>query len=118
MQLLIYSLLYAAYAAANTLAMAAVKDAVRQLSAADRGVAVGRLTLGSVLYGAALLVLFVLLRYGEASTVFPIAIGCAVLATHVAGAHFYKERFTANKLLGTTLIVAGIALIHVGAAPA
>jgi uncharacterized membrane protein len=99
------------YAVLNTVAMAAIKDAGSNLGASRRAATLGRLALGGLLYAIALIVLVALLRGGDASSVFPIAIGCTVLATNVVGARFYGERVTGRKIAGTVILLAGITLI-------
>lgn len=115
--MLFHAFLYVAYAVLNTAAMAAAKTAVPRFAAGGRSAAVGWLALGGALYAVVLAVLMVLLKDGEASTVFPIAIGCTVLSTNLAGAHFYGERLTGRKLAGTVLITTGIAMTFVGGVP-
>jgi multidrug transporter EmrE-like cation transporter len=115
---LVHVVLYVAYALLNTAAMAAVKNAMQKFGANGRTAAVGTLAFGAVLYVGALGSLLYLLNDAEASTVFPIAIGCTVLATNAAGARFYKERITLQKIAGTLLLVIGIACTFLdGAAP-
>jgi uncharacterized membrane protein len=116
--MLLQASLYVAYAAANTLAMTAVKAAAQPLPKRTLSVAIRYMALGGMFYSVALGVLFVLLRHGEASTVFPIAIACAVLGVNVGGAVFHKESLTAKKIAATVLITAGIALMYVEALPA
>jgi uncharacterized membrane protein len=113
MQTLIHASLYFAYAALNTLAMAAIKSATQRWSGNAARTAVAIWLLGGALsYAVALVALFVLLRSGEASTVFPIAIGCTVIMTNVVGARAYGERIDGRKLAGTALIVSGITLSY------
>ena len=108
--MLLHALLYLAYAALNTAAMAAAKSAMRSYDAAGRVAAVGWLSAGGLIYLVVLGVLLLLLRDGAASTVFPIAIGCTVAVTNLVGARFYAEQFSLRKLIGLTLILAGVAL--------
>lgn len=116
--MLFHAFLYIVYAVLNTAAMAAVKAAMQRLRPNGRSAAVIRFALGAALYAGALAVLLILLKDGQASTVFPIAIGCTVLAANVAGARFYEERLTRQKLAGTLLLTAGIALTFLdGASP-
>lgn len=117
MQTILHGSLYLVYAAANTAAMMTVRRAVQRLSRRRRRGSLGTLLLGGALYAAAIAILLTLLRWSEASTVFPIAVGCTVLATNLAGAHYYREPITGRRLLGTSLIVAGIALLLVDGAP-
>jgi uncharacterized membrane protein len=109
--MLVHALLFVSYAVFNTAAMVAIKDAGRDLGAGKRAATFGRLALGGLLYATALIVLVALLRGGDASSVFPIAIGCTVLATNAVGARFYGERVTGRKIAGTVLLLAGITLI-------
>jgi drug/metabolite transporter (DMT)-like permease len=109
--MLVHVLLFVSYAVCSTAAMAAIKDAGRNLGAGRRAATLGRLALGGLLYATALIVLVNLLRSGDASSVFPIAIGCTVLATNAVGARFYGERVTRRKIAGTVLLVVGITLI-------
>jgi uncharacterized membrane protein len=110
--------LYVVYAVANTLAMTAVKTATQPLPRRALSVAIRYMALGCLFYGVALYALFVLLRHGEASIVFPIAIACAVLGVNVGGALLHRESLTAPKIAGTVLITAGIALMYVQGMPA
>jgi uncharacterized membrane protein len=114
---LFHAFLYVAYAVLNTAAMAAAKAALPRFAAGRRNAALCSLALGGGLYAVVLAVMLLLLKDGEASTVLPIAIGCTVLSTSLAGNHFYGERLTGRKLAGTVLITAGIALIFVGGVP-
>jgi multidrug transporter EmrE-like cation transporter len=107
----VHAVLYVAYAILNTAAMAAVKTAMRIFAARDRRAAAASMAAGGVLYASAVAVLLVLLRGGDASTVYPIAIGSTVVATNAIGARFYGERLTVRKLAGTLLVLGGIALI-------
>jgi drug/metabolite transporter (DMT)-like permease len=111
LRVLVHVVLFISYAVFNAAAMAAVKDAGRDLGFGRRAASLGRLALGGALYAAALIVLVALLRRGDASSVFPIAIGCTVLATNAVGARFYGEHVTRRKIAGTALLLAGIALI-------
>lgn len=108
--MLVQALLFIAYAVLNTAAMVAIKEARGTLDARHHTAALGRLTLGGMLYAAALALLVLLLRRSDASSVFPIAIGCTVLATNAVGARFYSESITGRKIAGTLLVIAGIAL--------
>jgi multidrug transporter EmrE-like cation transporter len=108
--MLLHALLYFAYAALNTAAMAAARSAMRRFDGAAHVAAVGWLSAGGLIYLAVLGVLLLLLRDGAASTVFPIAIGCTVVVTNLVGARFYAEQFSLRKLIGLVLILAGIAL--------
>ena len=108
--MLVKALLFIAYAVLNTAAMAAIKEARGTLGARRHTAALGRFALGGLLYAAALGILVLLLRRGDASSVFPIAIGCTVLATNAVGARFYGELITGRKIAGTLLVIAGIAL--------
>jgi len=110
-----YVLLFCAYAALNTSAMAAIKTAVAGFDVRKGAARFGWLGLGGALYLAALAVLLVLLKLDAASTVFPIAIGCTVLATNIVGFRIYGERLTAHKVGGTLLVLAGIVLTFMGA---
>jgi uncharacterized membrane protein len=109
--MLIHALLFLSYAVLNTAAMAAIKNAGRDLRAGRRAATLGGLVLGGLVYATALIVLVALLRGGDASSVFPIAIGCTVIATNAVGVHFYGERVTGRKIVGTALLLAGITLI-------
>ena len=115
--MLFHAFLYVSYAALNTAAMAAAKAAMRKLAAGVRSVAVGWLALGGLLYVVVLGVLLLLLKDGEASTVFPIAIGCTVVATNIAGAHFYAEHLNARKLISMAMISLGVALTFMDGEP-
>lgn len=108
--MLLKALLFFAYALLNTAAMAAIKEACPSFSTVVNSGVIARLALGALLYAAAIGVLVVLLKRGDASSVFPIAIGCTVLATNALGAHRYGERITARKLGGTALLLAGITI--------
>lgn len=108
--MLLHALLYLAYAALNTAAMAAAKSATRSFDVSAHLAAVGWLSAGGFIYLAVLGVLLLLLRDGAASTVFPIAIGCTVVVTNLVGARFFAEKFSLRKLIGLVLILAGIAL--------
>ncbi len=114
--MLLHGFLYVAYAALNTAAMAAAKSSMRSLDAAARVAALGWLAVGGVIYAAVLGVLLLLLRDAAASTVFPIAIGCTVVAANLVGARFYDERFSRRKLAGLLLITVGVALTFVDGA--
>ena len=115
--MLYHAFLYVAYALLNTAAMAAVKTAMQRLAANSRTAAIGALALGAALYAGALGALLALLNDGQASTVFPIAIGCTVLATNAVGARFYQERLTRQKVAGTLILSIGIALTFLDGAP-
>lgn len=106
-------LLFVGYAILNTGAMAATKSVVRSLSAGGRIAALGYLAVGGTLYAAALTLLLVLLKGSAASTVYPVAIGATVLASNAFGIRFYGERITSHKVLGTCLVVAGVALTYI-----
>ena len=110
--MLFHALLYFAYAALNTAAMAAAKSAMRSYDGAAHLSAVGWLSAGGSIYVVVLGVLMLLLRDGAASTVFPIAIGCTVVVTNVVGIRFYAEEFSLRKLIGLVLILGGIALSY------
>jgi uncharacterized membrane protein len=97
--------------------MAAAKSAMRRLDAAGHAAAFGWLALGGLIYVVVLGVLLLLLRDGAASTVFPIAIGCTVIATNLVGARFYAEAFSPRKLIGLLLITVGVALTFGEGAP-
>jgi multidrug transporter EmrE-like cation transporter len=108
--MLLHALLYLAYAALNTAAMAAARSAMRSYDVAAHVAAVGWLSAGGFIYLVVLGVLLLLLRDGAASTVFPIAIGCTVVVTNLVGARLYGETFSLRKLIGLLLILAGVAL--------
>jgi uncharacterized membrane protein len=110
--------LYVVYAVANTFAMTAVKSAMQTLPKRSLWATGRYMALGGVCYGVALAALFVLLRHGDASTVFPIAIACAVLGVNVGGAVFHGESLTVQKVAGTVLITVGIAFMYIEALPA
>jgi drug/metabolite transporter (DMT)-like permease len=105
----------AAYAIAST---AAVLTAKRAVTAPRLLPAVRILGVGAMLYVAALALLLALLRAGDASTMFPAAIGGSMLATTAAGVHLHRERLTVRRLSGTLLVIAGIALLLAGGMPA
>jgi multidrug transporter EmrE-like cation transporter len=115
--MLLHALLYFAYAALNTAAMAAARAAMRSYDGAARLAAVGWLSAGGLIYLVVLGVLLLLLRDGAASTVFPIAIGCTVVVTNLVGARFYAETFSLRKLIGLLLILGGIALAFADGTP-
>ena len=111
------ALLYLAYGFLNAAAMGAVKRATGMFAAREHRGAMATFAAGGCLYAGALVALVVLLDSGDASTVFPIAIGAAVLATTAVGAGFYAEPITARKLAGTLAVLAGIALTFLDGAP-
>jgi drug/metabolite transporter (DMT)-like permease len=109
--------LYVAYAVFNTAAMAAMKSALPRLGAREFAASARALVAGVVTYALALGSMMLLLRGHDASVVMPIAIGCVVLATTLAGWRFYGEALTAGKLAGAALVVAGVALTSTAVAP-
>ncbi|MEO7774837.1 MAG: hypothetical protein ABIT36_06955 [Steroidobacteraceae bacterium] len=113
----LHGALFVVYAVLNTAAMAFVKGAMAAGRFRSHFAAVRGLAIGGVLYLGGLAALLWLLRTADANTVFPIAIGCTVLATNVLGAWSGAEPVTGQKLIGTVLIMAGIALAFVGGAP-
>jgi multidrug transporter EmrE-like cation transporter len=117
MHILLQVVLFIGYAILNTAAMAACKSGMARLASRDRSAAATRILLGAVSYAAAISILLLLLKDGEASIVFPLAIGCTVLATNAVGVRYYQESLDSQKLAGTVLIVTGIALTYMGRAP-
>jgi multidrug transporter EmrE-like cation transporter len=103
--------LYATYAVFNTAAMAAIKTALPRLGAGRTARGLIAATCGAVTYVIALGAMLLLLRRHDASIVIPIAIGCVILVTHIAGRRFYGEPLTAPKIVGACLVVAGVALL-------
>jgi multidrug transporter EmrE-like cation transporter len=100
--------MFVGYAVLNTAAMLAVKRA-----SAAPGAAAALRTLGfsALLYAGAVALLLALLRAGNASIVFPVAVGAAIVAAQLAGMHFLGEPLTRRKLVGTALVIAGSALL-------
>jgi multidrug transporter EmrE-like cation transporter len=109
--------LYVAYAVFNTAAMAAMKTALPRLGAREFAAGVRAVAIGAVTYALALGSMMLLLRGHDASVVMPVAIGCVVLATTLAGWRFYGEALTTGKLVGAALVIAGVALTSVGSGP-
>lgn len=103
----------AAYAVLSTSAMVIVK---RAATAPRLAPALRILAVAGLLYCAAVALLLVLLRSGDASDVFPVAVGAAMVTTTVAGVRLHHEALTPRKLAGTALVIAGMALLLAGAA--
>lgn len=113
-----HAFLYLSYAVLNTTAMAAARSSMRSLDAGARVAALGWFSVGGLIYLVVLGALLLLLRGSAASTVFPIAIGCTVITTNLAGARFYAETFSRRKLIGLLFITCGIALTFIDGASA
>ena len=121
--ILVQVLFFISYALFNTAAMAVVKETGGQLGAGAHLARLAhlatlrRLVIAGVLYAIAVTILVALLRGGDASSVFPIAIACTVLATNAVGAYYYGEQITLRKIIGTLVLLAGITLTFVDTVP-
>jgi multidrug transporter EmrE-like cation transporter len=114
-KMLLLGVLYVAYAVANTSAIAFIKEAGLTSLNNWRAIAFGRLSLGGGLYVIAFSILVFLLRNNDASFVFTIAIGCSILVSNLVGAYFFDERISFRKILGTLILLCGIAMTLLGA---
>lgn len=108
---IVQAMLFFAYAGLNTAAMVAIKESRASYVHGKRGHATVRVIAGGMLYAMAILVLVTLLKRGDASSVYPVAIGCTVIAAILVGARLYAERLTIRKAIGTAILIAGITVM-------
>jgi multidrug transporter EmrE-like cation transporter len=70
-----------------------------------------RFLLGAFLYGAGFLIWYVLLKLMPLSLAFPLAAGCLIVGTQIAGKFLLGEQIGSIQLVGIFFIFVGIAIL-------
>lgn len=105
-------LLLMLYASMNTAAMASIKVCSPRFTRREHGKGLLFLLSGGVLYAVGIGALLLLLRIGEATVMFPLAIASTVVVSNVADSLFFHQPFTKAKLFGTLLLLSGISVTY------
>ncbi len=70
-----------------------------------------RFLLGVLLYGTGFLLWYALLRILPLSLAFPLAAGCLIVGTQLAGKFILHERVDPTHLVGIALVIVGIVVL-------